>query len=208
MSQMTEDQGLTLLKYGIARILLLRALFTNSMLSADARRRASKASVITSHNILMSQIQLVSFPSLAFFVSPIPIHIAAMVILYGVISECDSLPYVQAKEDVCSALYTVLLSRRRWNRKDADGWHPAVPILKLKCLQYHTGPAGGIQIIAPVRITLGFIVQALQNTLMEAASARSQSAMREGNVVELRKYLSFANASSRADREWSNHDHS
>ena len=36
----TEDQGLTLLKIGIARILLLRALFSSSELTYQHRRRA------------------------------------------------------------------------------------------------------------------------------------------------------------------------
>ncbi|KAG8907998.1 hypothetical protein FRB99_001164 [Tulasnella sp. 403] len=145
VTQMTEDQGLTLLKYGIARILLLRALFTSSMLSADARRRALKDAVITSHNILTIQMQL-NFPSLAFFVSPIPIHIAAMVILYGVISECDALPYSRAREDVCSALHIVPLFRWRWNRKDAHGSHPLIVKLAQKVFGHDVlnvaGPLG------------------------------------------------------------------
>lgn len=78
------------------------------------------------------QNQLTSFPSLAFFISPIPIHIAAMVILYGVISECDALPYARAREDVCSALHIVPLFRWRWNRKDAHGSHPLIVKLAQK----------------------------------------------------------------------------
>ena len=42
VTNITEDQGLTMLKYGIARILLLRALFTSGQLSGDVRRRALK----------------------------------------------------------------------------------------------------------------------------------------------------------------------
>ncbi|KAG8970585.1 hypothetical protein FRC03_006714 [Tulasnella sp. 419] len=132
VTNVTEDQGLTLLKYGIARILLLRALFTSSQVNADARRRALKDAVITSHNILMIQCQLTSVPSIAFFVSPIPIHIAAMVILYGVISECNALPYAKSKEDVCIALQIVPLFRWRWNRKDSHGSHPLIVKLAQK----------------------------------------------------------------------------
>ncbi|KAG8929189.1 hypothetical protein FRC01_004725 [Tulasnella sp. 417] len=144
--QMTEDQGLTYLKYGIARILLLRALFTNSMLTADTRRRALKDAVITSHNVLIVSYQLTTFPSLAFFVSPIPIHIAAMVILYGVISECDALPYPKAKDDVCNALHIVPRYRWRWSRKDAHGSHPLIVKLAQKVFGTEilniTGPLG------------------------------------------------------------------
>ncbi|KAG9039449.1 hypothetical protein FRB95_010738 [Tulasnella sp. JGI-2019a] len=129
---MNEDQGLTLLKYGIARILLLRALFTSSIIGPDARRRALKDAVITSHNILTIQMQLTSFPSIAFFVSPIPIHIAAMVIIYGIISKCDALPYARAREDICSALHIVPLFRWRWNRKDSHGSHPLIVSLAKK----------------------------------------------------------------------------
>lgn len=144
--QMTEDQGLTYLKYGIARILLLRALFTNSMLTADTRRRALKDAVITSHNVLIVSYQLTTFPSLAFFVSPIPIHIAAMVILYGVISECDALPYPKARDDVCNALHIVPRYRWRWSRKDAHGSHPLIVKLAQKVFGADilniTGPLG------------------------------------------------------------------
>ncbi|KAG9018248.1 hypothetical protein FRB90_011754 [Tulasnella sp. 427] len=144
--RMTEDQGLTYLKYGIARILLLRALFTNSMLTADTRRRALKDAVITSHNILIVSYQLTTFPSLAFFVSPIPIHIAAMVILYGVISECDALPYPKARDDVCNALHIVPRYRWRWSRKDAHGSHPLIVKLAQKVFGADilniTGPLG------------------------------------------------------------------
>lgn len=88
--------------------------------------------MITSHNILTIQMQLTSFPSVAFFVAPSPIHIAAMVIIYGIISKCDALPYARAREDVCSALHIVPLFRWRWNRKDAHGSHPLIVSLAKK----------------------------------------------------------------------------
>ncbi|KDQ14329.1 hypothetical protein BOTBODRAFT_349070 [Botryobasidium botryosum FD-172 SS1] len=126
VTSITEDQGLTMLKYGIARILLLRALFNSKELSAGLRYRALQDAVIMSHNVLIVHAQLTTFPDIAFFVSPIPIHIAAMVILYSVISRCEVLPYATAKEDVCIALKLVPLFRWRWSRKDCHGSHPLI----------------------------------------------------------------------------------
>ena len=40
MADITEDQGLTMLKIGIARILLLRALFSAKELSFERRSKA------------------------------------------------------------------------------------------------------------------------------------------------------------------------
>lgn len=69
-----------------------------------------------------------------------------MVILYGVISECDALPFAKAKEDVCSALHIVPLFRWRWNRKDAHGSHPLIVKLAQKVFGHDvlnvTGPLG------------------------------------------------------------------
>ncbi|KDQ20570.1 hypothetical protein BOTBODRAFT_50643 [Botryobasidium botryosum FD-172 SS1] len=126
VTSLTEDQGLTVLKYGISRILLLRALFSSKELTSDVRLRALKDAVITSHNVLIIHGQLTLFPNIAFFVSPIPIHIAAMVILYAVISRCDVLSYSMATEDVCIALKSVPLFRWRWSRKDSQGSHPLI----------------------------------------------------------------------------------
>ncbi|KAI5987176.1 fungal-specific transcription factor domain-containing protein [Pisolithus marmoratus] len=65
VQDITEDQGLTLLKLGFREF-----------------------SIVTSHNIIVVHNQLIRFPNTAFFVSPIPLHIAAMVILYGHMSHC------------------------------------------------------------------------------------------------------------------------
>ena len=40
VDKMTDDQGLTLLKIGIARILLLRAIFSSEILTIQQRRKA------------------------------------------------------------------------------------------------------------------------------------------------------------------------
>jgi hypothetical protein len=86
------------------------------------------------------------YPNIAFFVSPIPIHIAAMVILYAVISQVETIPYNIAKEDVCIALKLVPLYRWRWHRKDSHGSHPLIVRLAQKVfgedLLYGFGPTG------------------------------------------------------------------
>ncbi|KAF9448605.1 hypothetical protein P691DRAFT_33139 [Macrolepiota fuliginosa MF-IS2] len=122
----SEDEGLTLLKLGIARILLLRALFSSKELAYPSRHQALIDAIITSHNIIVIHNQLIRFPDIAFFTSPIPLHIAAMVILFGHMSHCDILPPQTALEDLSMALDMIPRFRWRWERKDAAGGHPLI----------------------------------------------------------------------------------
>jgi hypothetical protein len=69
---------------------------------------------------------LIRFPDIAFFVSPIPLHISAMVILYGHMSQCDRLTRETALEDVWMALDLLPRLRWRWERKDLNGGHPLI----------------------------------------------------------------------------------
>ncbi|THH26993.1 hypothetical protein EUX98_g7198 [Antrodiella citrinella] len=126
VQDITEDQGLTLLKIGITRILLLRALFSSNEMPYHQRLRALVDAIVTSHNIIVVHNQLIRFPDIAFFVSPIPLHIAAMVILFGHMSKCDRLPREVALEDVWMALEMLPSFRWRWERKDLKGSHPLI----------------------------------------------------------------------------------
>ncbi|THH00083.1 hypothetical protein EW026_g2403 [Hermanssonia centrifuga] len=129
VQDITEDQGLTLLKIGITRILLLRAIFNSKELDFKERHRALVDAIVTSHNIIVVHNQLIKFPDIAFFVSPIPLHIAAMVILYGHMSKCERLPLHIALEDVWMALDMLPSFRWRWERKDLNGGHPLIATL-------------------------------------------------------------------------------
>ncbi len=82
--------------------------------------------IITSHNVIIVHNQLIRFPDIAFFTSPIPLHIAAMVILYGHISKVDCLPTQVALEDIWMALDMIPRFRWRWERKDVNGGHPLI----------------------------------------------------------------------------------
>lgn len=82
--------------------------------------------IITSHNVIAIHSQLIRFPNIAFFTSPIPLHIAAMVILYGHISKVECLPFRTALEDVWLALDMIPRIRWRWERKDVNGGHPLI----------------------------------------------------------------------------------
>ncbi|KAJ3569705.1 hypothetical protein NP233_g4870 [Leucocoprinus birnbaumii] len=126
VQDITEDEGLTLLKLGIARILLLRALFSSKELSYGSRHQALVDAIITSHNIIVVHHKLIKFPDVAFFTSPIPLHIAAMVILFGHMSRCEVLPLPTALEDLWMALDMIPRFRWRWERKDAAGGHPLI----------------------------------------------------------------------------------
>ncbi|KAI9001540.1 fungal-specific transcription factor domain-containing protein [Trametes punicea] len=129
-----EDEGLTLLKLGITKVLLLRALFSSKELEDSQRHRALVDAIVTSHNIIVVHNQLIRFPDIAFFVSPTPLHIAAMVILYGHIGECERIPKQTALEDVWMALDMLPSFRWRWERKDLNSGHPLIAKLAEKVL--------------------------------------------------------------------------
>ncbi|KAI0315187.1 hypothetical protein OF83DRAFT_1133138 [Amylostereum chailletii] len=142
VQDITEDEGLTLLKIGISRILLLRALFSSKDLPYQQRHKALLDAIVVSHNIIVVHHQLIRFPDIAFFVSPIPLHIAAMVILYGHMSRCESLPRQVALEDVWMALDMLPSFRWRWERKDHHGGHPLIARLAEKVLDVNLRQAG------------------------------------------------------------------
>lgn len=157
----TADQGLTLLKLGISRLLLLRALFSSERLEyaqrhkaledgaypftapgTNQRRLIYRLAIISSHNIIVIHNQLIKYPDISFFVSPIPLHIAAMVILYGHMSHCDRIPHQVALEDVWMALDILPSIRWRWERKDLHGGHPLIARLAEKILAVNLHQVG------------------------------------------------------------------
>ncbi|KAJ3788059.1 fungal-specific transcription factor domain-containing protein [Lentinula aff. detonsa] len=89
LANLDESTGLTLLKLAISRILLLRALFSSKELGYAERKKALVDAIIQAHNVIAIHTVLVRYPEVGFFTSPIPLQIAAMVILYGRVSECD-----------------------------------------------------------------------------------------------------------------------
>lgn len=166
LEQLTDDQGLTLLKLGISRILLLRALFSSEGLEYSQRYKAlvdgmcrtsgsvqaasvlmimtlRYAAIIASHNVILIHYQLIKYPDIAFFVSPIPLHIAAMVILFGHMSRCDRLPRQVALEDIWMALDMLPRLRWRWERKDLNGAHPLIAKLAEKVFDTNLHEVGG-----------------------------------------------------------------
>lgn len=135
VEEITEDQGLTLLKLGISRILLLRALFNCKLLNYNDRHKALVDAIVASHNIIVIHRQLIRYPDTAFFTSPIPLHIAAMVILYGHMSRCDKLSRQVALEDMWLALDMLPRFRWRWERKDQAGGHPLIAKLAARVME-------------------------------------------------------------------------
>lgn len=97
---------------------------------------------MVSHNIIVVHNQLLRFPDIAFFVSPIPLHIAAMVILFGHMSRCDSLTRQVALEDVWMALDMLPSFRWRWERREMNGSHPLIATLAEKVLGVNLRQAG------------------------------------------------------------------
>lgn len=95
--------------------------------------------IVAAHNVIVVHHQLIKFPDIAFFVSPIPIHIAAMVILYGQMSKCDRLSRDVAIEDIWTALDMLPRFRWRWERKDFNGGHPLIEKLAEKVLEINLG---------------------------------------------------------------------
>ncbi|EEB98221.1 hypothetical protein MPER_02314, partial [Moniliophthora perniciosa FA553] len=81
--------------------------------------------IITSHNTIIVHSQLIRYHDIAFFTSPIPLHIAAMVILYGhVWLAIDMLPRF----------------RWRWERKDVAGGHPLIARLAERVMEVKFTP--------------------------------------------------------------------
>ncbi|KAI0648883.1 fungal-specific transcription factor domain-containing protein [Trametes meyenii] len=146
-----EDEGLTLLKIGITKVLLLRALFSSKELEYQQRHRALVDAIVTSHNIIVVHNQLIRYPDIAFFVSPTPLHIAAMVILYGHMSRCDRIPKQTALEDVWMALDMLPSFRWRWEGKDLNGGHPLIAKLAEKVLDvnlHQVAPTGAPMLLS------------------------------------------------------------
>ncbi|KZT41259.1 hypothetical protein SISSUDRAFT_1043099 [Sistotremastrum suecicum HHB10207 ss-3] len=135
VAELDEDNGITMLKYWIARILLLRVLFSAKELTYAQRYSALVDAIVAAHNIIITHNQLIKFPDIAFFVSPIPIHIAAMVILYGHMSKINCLDRQTALEDVWMALDMLPRLRWRWERKDLNGEHPLIAKLAEKVFE-------------------------------------------------------------------------
>ena len=93
------------------------------------------AAVVTSHNIIVVHNQLIRFPNITFFVSPIPVHIAAMVMLYGQMSKCFEVPHENVIADVWMAVDILPKFRWRWERREANGDHSLIERLAEKVLK-------------------------------------------------------------------------
>jgi len=97
---------------------------------------------VVSHNVIVVHNQLLRFPDISFFTSPIPLHIAAMVILFGHMSRCDSLTRQVALEDVWMALDMLPSFRWRWEGKETNGSHPLIATLAEKVLEVNLRQVG------------------------------------------------------------------
>ncbi|KAH9848389.1 fungal-specific transcription factor domain-containing protein [Lenzites betulinus] len=151
VAKIGQDEGLTLLKIGITKVLLLRALFSSKELEYGQRHRALVDAIVTSHNIIVVHNQLIRYPDIAFFVAPIPLHIAAMVILYGHMSRCDRIPRQTALEDVWMALDMLPSFRWRWEGKDLSGGHPLIAKLAEKVLDanlHQVAPTSALMLLS------------------------------------------------------------
>jgi hypothetical protein len=126
VEELTEDQGLTLLKLWITRILLFRAIFNSKELAYPQRVKALTDAIVTSHNVIVIHQQLIKFPDIGFFTSPSPLHIAAMIILYGHMSKNERLSKHLALEDICLALDMLPRFRWPWERRDVGGSYPLI----------------------------------------------------------------------------------
>ena len=132
LANVTADRGIMILKYGILRMFLLRAVFNNKLVSAHVCHKALHDAVITAHNVLVIHAQLMAYPEVAFFVLPIPMYVAVMIILFASISKVETLAWGLAKGDVGLALSLVPLFRWCWARDDQQGCHPLISCLAIK----------------------------------------------------------------------------
>lgn len=124
-NELTTEKGLTFLKYNIQRLLLLRVIFNNDEMRYDVRIKALDDAIKTSHNVIIMHASLTQIPDIGFFVSPLPLHLAAITIIYGQSCGFTTLTYETGYEDVHSALHITPALRWQWERKDAGGGvHP------------------------------------------------------------------------------------
>lgn len=107
--------------------------------------------IVVSHNIIVIHHTLIKYPDIAFFTSPIPLHIAAMVILFGQMSNCDRLSRDTAVEDIWYALNMLPRFRWRWERFDMNGGHPLIEKLAEKVLSINLKEvkASGTPVLIP-----------------------------------------------------------
>lgn len=151
VQDLTEDQGLTLLKLWITRILLFRAIFNSKDLPFHHRFKALRdgevtalifktfadyfIAIVTCHNVIVIHQQLIKFPDIGFFTSPSPLHIAAMIILYGYMSKNDCLTKETVLEDIWIALDMLPSIRWPWERQDGGGGYPLIARLTERVME-------------------------------------------------------------------------
>jgi len=92
------------------------------------------STAMITENIIIIHNHLIRFPDIGFFVSPIPLHIAAMVILYGHMSNSKRLHRDVVIQDIFMALDVLPRMRWRWERKDVNGEHPLIANLAERVL--------------------------------------------------------------------------
>ncbi|KAL1728187.1 fungal-specific transcription factor domain-containing protein [Schizophyllum commune] len=136
VKSISTDIGLTLLKWAIAKIFLLRALVASSTTGYKDKVRALQPAVVTAHNIIVVHHQLINQPDISFFTSPLPLQTAAMVLLYGWMSRrVEAVTREVALEDVTMALEGIPKFRWKWERKDFPRPPPMMVTLAESVLQ-------------------------------------------------------------------------
>jgi Fungal specific transcription factor domain len=164
-SRVTPECGITLLKYGVLRMSVLRRIFNNNDVSTHLRYKTLHdgvlndispissslsvllhpfTAVIAAHNVLVIHAQLATYPEATFFVSPMPIYIASMIILLAVLSRVETLAWGLSKEDIQLSLKLYSLFRWRWPRHQDTGLNLLITRIAKKYYGYkfpmETGP--------------------------------------------------------------------
>ncbi|KAF9520914.1 hypothetical protein BS47DRAFT_1378679 [Hydnum rufescens UP504] len=143
-SRVTPECGITLLKYGVLRMSVLRCMFNNNDVSTHLRYKTLHDAVIVAHNVLVIHAQLATYPEATFFVSPMPIYIASMIILLAVLSRVETLAWGLSKEDIQLSLKLYSLFRWRWPRHQDTGLNVLITRIAKKHYGYkfpmETGP--------------------------------------------------------------------
>jgi hypothetical protein len=138
------NEGLTLLKLFITRLLFLRVLLNDVSLPPAVLQFATHDALITAHNIIVVHHQMIRFPVAAFFVSPIPLHISAYILLCSYAYSTTALEPENIVDDVLMALDILPRHRWRWNRKDLQGGHPVIHKMSEEVLRMKLPQAGPI----------------------------------------------------------------
>lgn len=111
------DEGLTYLKVTISRMFIMRALLSLVRTDVDMYKKVVADAVKTAHNIIAIHQYLLNTEEIAFFTSPDPLRIAAVMIVYGRHWNCTVLEERQQIQDIWLSYRMLIGLKWTWDHQ-------------------------------------------------------------------------------------------